>query len=86
MPSLVIPCNPCLHRLTLREKVCLMNASPNNHNSDGCSGAVPRLGLSLAHALVGDESVVLGSWGKPMRDAVGNEERWKRAPYAYPRS
>ena len=32
-------------RLTLHEKVCLMNASPSSHQSDNCSGAVPRLGL-----------------------------------------
>ena len=30
--------------------------------------------------------LVLGSWGETMRDAVRNKERWKRAPYAYPRS
>ena len=32
-------------RLTLSEKLCLLNASPNNHKTDNCSGAVPRLGL-----------------------------------------
>ena len=30
--------------------------------------------------------LVPGSWGKAMRGAVRNKERWERAPYAYPRS
>lgn len=32
-------------RLSLHEKVCMLNANPQNHKTDNCSGAVPRLGL-----------------------------------------